>query len=170
LGRVARHRAGRNPVPPLHRPLRHAQAGQPIGYGSDRAKEAFDEISATVQARVESDVLRKSRITIRFGTLNNCLFGPANPTGALCLENATIPDELTGAARHTDGQLTKQNLWKEAGVSRATMNRAHTILAEWNDQVAQHSTADPETARRDRGRRTTPRQHSAPTGTRTPPR
>jgi hypothetical protein len=29
------------------------------------------------------------------------------------------------------------------------MNRAHTILAEWDAQVAQHSTADPEAARRD---------------------
>lgn len=56
---------------------------------------------------------------------------------------------LTGAAHRTDGRLTKQNLWKEAGVSRATMNRAHAILAEWDDQVAQRSTADPETARRD---------------------
>ncbi|MEU0884056.1 hypothetical protein ABZ345_36135 [Lentzea sp. NPDC005914] len=50
---------------------------------------------------------------------------------------------LTGAACRTDGRLTKQNLWKEAGVSRATMNRAHTILAEWDDHVAQRSTADP---------------------------
>jgi predicted RNase H-like nuclease (RuvC/YqgF family) len=56
---------------------------------------------------------------------------------------------LTRAARCTDGQLTKQNLWKEAGVSRATMNRAHTILAEWDDQVAQRSTVDPKAARRD---------------------
>ncbi|PKV90297.1 hypothetical protein ATK30_1041 [Amycolatopsis echigonensis] len=56
---------------------------------------------------------------------------------------------LTGTARHTDGQLTKQNLWKEARVSRATMNRARTILAEWDDQVAQRSTADPEASRRD---------------------
>jgi hypothetical protein len=41
-------------------------------------------------------VFRKSRITIRFGTLNNCLFDPANPAGALCLENASIPDGHTG--------------------------------------------------------------------------
>ena len=56
---------------------------------------------------------------------------------------------LTGAERHTDGRLTKQNLWQEAGVSRATMNRAHTILAEWDDHIAQRSTADPELSRRD---------------------
>lgn len=56
---------------------------------------------------------------------------------------------LTGTARRTDGRLTKQNLWKEAGISRATMNRARTILAEWDDQVAQRSTTDPEAARRD---------------------
>ncbi|MFC9251762.1 hypothetical protein [Amycolatopsis thailandensis] len=56
---------------------------------------------------------------------------------------------LTGTARRTDGRLTKQNLWKEAGVSRATMNRAHTILAEWDAHVAQHSATSPEQARRD---------------------
>lgn len=79
------------------------KAGQQIGYGpgADRVKEAFDEINATVQARggdarVESDMLRRSRITIRFGTLNNCLFDPANPAGALCLENTTIPDGHSG--------------------------------------------------------------------------
>lgn len=56
---------------------------------------------------------------------------------------------FTGTARHTDGRLTKQNLWKEAGVSRATMNRAPTILAEWDAHVAQHSTTTPEQARHD---------------------
>jgi hypothetical protein len=79
------------------------KAGQPIGYGpgADRVKEVFDEITATVQARggdarIENDMLRKARITIRFGALNNCLFDPAHPAGALCLENATIPDGHTG--------------------------------------------------------------------------
>lgn len=56
---------------------------------------------------------------------------------------------LTGTARVTDGRLTKQNLWKEAGVSRATMNRAHTILAEWDAHIAQHGTTNHEQARRD---------------------
>jgi hypothetical protein len=56
---------------------------------------------------------------------------------------------LTGTARRTDRRLIKQNLWEEAEVNRATMNRAHIIFAEWDDHVAQHSTADPEAARRD---------------------
>ncbi len=56
---------------------------------------------------------------------------------------------LTGTAHRTDGRLTKQNLWKEAGVSRATMNRARTILAEWDAHVAQHSTGDSEQTRHD---------------------
>lgn len=79
------------------------KAGQPIGYGpgADRVKEVFDEITATVHARGgdargENDLLRKARITIRFGALNNCLFDPANPAGALCLENATVPEGHTG--------------------------------------------------------------------------
>lgn len=56
---------------------------------------------------------------------------------------------FTGTARRTDGRLTKQNLWKEARVSRATMNRAHIILAEWDTHLAQQSTTTPEQAQRD---------------------
>jgi hypothetical protein len=40
-----------------------------------------------------------------------------------------------GAPIHTDGALTKENLAREAGVSHATVHRAHTILAEWNTQI-----------------------------------
>jgi hypothetical protein len=32
---------------------------------------------------------------------------------------------LSGRPQRTDGRLVKDNPWKEAGVSRATMNRAH---------------------------------------------
>lgn len=41
-------------------------------------------------------MLRKARITIRFGTLNHCLFDHANPAGALCLESAVVPAGHTG--------------------------------------------------------------------------
>ncbi|MFD7623942.1 hypothetical protein, partial [Streptomyces sp. NPDC059802] len=40
----------------------------------------------------------------------------------------------------TDGKLTKNNLWREAGVSRATMNRATAVLVEWDSRVG-HSPA-----------------------------
>lgn len=80
--------------------------GKPIGYGAgaDRVKEVFDGIISTVKAnsgdaRVEDDMLRKARITIRFGMLNNCLFDEANPKGAVCLENAVIPQGHTGPWR-----------------------------------------------------------------------
>lgn len=46
---------------------------------------------------------------------------------------------LTGQSRRTDGRLTKANLHVEAGVSRATMNRADTIIAEWNTTVGPQS-------------------------------
>lgn len=39
---------------------------------------------------------------------------------------------LNGAAVNSDGRLTKSNLAKEAGVSRATMHRANALLAEWD--------------------------------------
>lgn len=42
---------------------------------------------------------------------------------------------LAGTAKRTDGRLTKANLHIEAGVSRATMNRADSIIADWNTAV-----------------------------------
>lgn len=43
---------------------------------------------------------------------------------------------LTGTAKRTDGRLIKNNLHIEAGVSRATMNRATDVLAEWDAAVS----------------------------------
>ncbi|MFI9046111.1 hypothetical protein [Streptomyces sp. NPDC053427] len=54
-----------------------------------------------------------------------------------------------GKPQRTDGRLTKENLWREAQVSRATMNRATTILVEWDSHVAEHGTSTPGEARRD---------------------
>ncbi|MEU9087468.1 integrase [Streptomyces sp. NPDC048357] len=77
--------------------------GEEIGFGpgAERLKGAFDQIMATVKARhgdarVEDDLLRKARITIRFGALNNCLFDERNPAGAVCLDNAIVPEGHTG--------------------------------------------------------------------------
>jgi hypothetical protein len=53
-----------------------------------------------------------------------------------------------GQPRHTDGKLTKNNLWREAQVSRATMNRATDVLAEWDAHVSD-SPAGLATRRRD---------------------
>lgn len=46
-----------------------------------------------------------------------------------------------GRPERTDGKLTKNNLWCEAGVSRATMNRATAVLAEWDARAAASPTA-----------------------------
>ena len=56
---------------------------------------------------------------------------------------------LAGTPQHTNGALTKTNLHKEAQVSRATMNRANEIIAEWDDRVSQRGGRTPEQARRD---------------------
>lgn len=50
---------------------------------------------------------------------------------------------LEGRPRVTDGALTKNNLFREAGVGRATMNRATDLLARWDKQVqgASHPSA-----------------------------
>ncbi|WP_336627471.1 MULTISPECIES: hypothetical protein [unclassified Microbacterium] len=42
---------------------------------------------------------------------------------------------LTGAAVLTDGRIIKENLYREAGVSRATMNRATALMDEWSQRV-----------------------------------
>jgi hypothetical protein len=47
---------------------------------------------------------------------------------------------LTGTAKRTDGRLIKNNLYIEAGVSRATMNRAAEVITEWNAAVGNEST------------------------------
>lgn len=52
---------------------------------------------------------------------------------------------LAGRPERTDGRLTKENLWREAQVSRATMNRAQDLLAEWD-------ATSPSTGRRHRAK------------------
>ncbi|MEU9286231.1 hypothetical protein AB0D57_16290 [Streptomyces sp. NPDC048275] len=56
---------------------------------------------------------------------------------------------LAGRPSRTDGRLTKENLYREADVSRATMNRAHNILAEWDRRTAATDARTPGEARRD---------------------
>ncbi|MGW3060694.1 hypothetical protein ACWC98_32845 [Streptomyces goshikiensis] len=56
---------------------------------------------------------------------------------------------LAGRPTCTDGRLVKENLYREAGVSRATMNRAHRILAEWDRRTAATDARTPGEARRD---------------------
>jgi hypothetical protein len=41
----------------------------------------------------------------------------------------------SGTSRYTDGQLTVSNLAKEAGVSRATANRAEAVLVEFHNRI-----------------------------------
>ncbi|MGB8942155.1 MAG: integrase [Streptomyces sp.] len=78
-------------------------AGEEIGFGpgAERVRDAFDQITATVKARngdarTADTLLRTTRIHIRFGMLNNCTADHTNPVGAVCLENAIIPDGHVG--------------------------------------------------------------------------
>lgn len=48
---------------------------------------------------------------------------------------AAMEQLLSGNAERTDGSLIKENLYREAGVSRATMNRARSVLEEWSRRV-----------------------------------
>jgi hypothetical protein len=43
---------------------------------------------------------------------------------------------MAGTPARTAGRLIKENLCKEAGVSRATMNRAVGIISEWDRRTA----------------------------------
>lgn len=79
--------------------------GESVGYGpgADRMREAFtavrhkaEQLRATNQAkrgdvRVEYDLLRRTRFSIRFGMLNHCTMNDNDPAGAKCLEDATVP-------------------------------------------------------------------------------
>jgi hypothetical protein len=79
--------------------------------------------------------------------------GPAQPGDGVSPRTAKrlreAMDRLTaGRPRHTDGRLIKDNLWREAGVSRATMNRATGILADWNTRIAACDGFTPREARK----------------------
>ncbi|MEV0411152.1 hypothetical protein AB0I68_10195 [Streptomyces sp. NPDC050448] len=56
---------------------------------------------------------------------------------------------FAGRPQRTDGRLTKENLWREAQVSRATMNRAQPILTEWDARIAEQGKTTAGEARRD---------------------
>src|SRR6266702_2354959 len=58
-----------------------------------------------------------------------------------------------GTSQRTDGQLTVSNLAKEAGVSRATANRAQALLAEFHNRIiALQETPEKLPGRRDQNR------------------
>ncbi|WP_416956463.1 hypothetical protein [Streptomyces sp. Agncl-13] len=71
-----------------------------------------------------------------------------SPKTAQALESA-MERLFAGKPQRTDGRLTKENLWQEAQVSRATMNRAAGILARWDAHIAHHGKTTPGEARRD---------------------
>lgn len=50
---------------------------------------------------------------------------------------AALTRLVSGSATRTDGLLTAANLAREAGVSRATANRASAILAELREAAAE---------------------------------
>jgi hypothetical protein len=84
--------------------------GESIGYGpgADRMREAFTavrhkaaELRATYRAkrgdiRVEHDLLRRTRFSIRFGKLNHCTMNDDDTTGAKCIEDAIVPEGRRG--------------------------------------------------------------------------
>jgi hypothetical protein len=55
---------------------------------------------------------------------------------------------LAGRPQRTNGRLIKDNLWKEADVSRATMNRATQIMADWDTRIAACDGFTPREARK----------------------
>ena len=60
---------------------------------------------------------------------------PARQPGSERKLRAAMERLLAGTSERTDGRLIKANLYREAGVSRATMNRATTVLEEWSRRV-----------------------------------
>lgn len=82
------------------------------------------------------------------GPADGGLEDQVSPKTAAALR-AAMTRLFEGRAQRTDGRLTKENLYKEAQVSRATMNRAHAVLAEWDAHLAAHGRVTPGEAKRD---------------------
>ena len=68
---------------------------------------------------------------------------PVSPTTEEALR-AALARLAAGNAMQTDGRLTVANLAREAGVSRATANRAPLILADLQDMVKAQKQVGPE--------------------------
>ncbi|MDJ0340183.1 hypothetical protein QMK19_05655 [Streptomyces sp. H10-C2] len=82
------------------------------------------------------------------GPVDGGLEDQVSPKTAAALR-AAMTRLFEGRPQRTDGRLTKENLHKEAQVSRATMNRAHKILAEWDAHLAVHGKVTPGESKRD---------------------
>ncbi len=87
----------------------HREGGV-IGYGpgADKLRTMFEAVAHAAETlrangqarngdvRVEYDLLRKTRFSIRFGKLNHCTMDDANPAGAKCIEEAIVPEGHRG--------------------------------------------------------------------------
>ncbi|MFH8737131.1 hypothetical protein [Streptomyces sp. NPDC017964] len=82
------------------------------------------------------------------GQANGGLEDQVSPKTAAALR-AAMTRLFEARPQRTDSRLTKENLYKEAQVSRATMNRAHAILAERDAHLAAHGKATPGEAKQD---------------------
>lgn len=82
------------------------------------------------------------------GTTDGALEGQVSSKVATALR-AAMTRLVEGRPQRTDGRLTKENLYKEAQVSRATMNRAKTVLAEWDAHILANGKATAGEAKRD---------------------
>ncbi|MFE0739654.1 hypothetical protein ACFW2N_32775, partial [Streptomyces sp. NPDC058855] len=79
--------------------------GETTGYGpgADHMRQAFAAVREKAEAlrtsgkaqrgdiRVEHGLLKRTRLSIRFGKLNHCTLDENNPVGAKCLEDAVVP-------------------------------------------------------------------------------
>ncbi|EWM19768.1 hypothetical protein KUTG_10072 [Kutzneria sp. 744] len=84
------------------------------------------------------------------GTPRRCSTMPTSAVGCCCSSITAAMDRLlAGKPERTDGRLIKDNLWKEAQVSRATMNRAPGVLTEWDRRTAATGSRTPGEVRSD---------------------
>lgn len=69
---------------------------KPLTATFDAIKETALEMKANGlvwqgDARVEYNLLRRAKISLRFGKFNHCMFDEHNPAGAKCMENTILP-------------------------------------------------------------------------------
>ncbi|WP_432008620.1 hypothetical protein [Streptomyces bacillaris] len=84
--------------------------GESVGFGpgAERMRATFaavrhkaEQFRSTGKAqrgdkRVEYDLLRRTKFSIRFGKLNHCTMDDDNPVGAKCIEDAVVPEGHRG--------------------------------------------------------------------------
>ncbi|MFF2819669.1 integrase [Kitasatospora cineracea] len=133
--------------------------GETIGFGpgADRLTATFDAVKKAARGqpgraavngdkRTEYDLLRKTRVSLRYGKLNHCTVDDNDPSGAKCLEEAIVPDGHKGPlidrcqpGRCPNSVITPEhlNIWRSEEASLLALLDTPKIAPCRRDQLHQ---------------------------------